>query len=658
MSRSRWCVESIPSDTTTIDTLATHQVTGIHDNGAWGGFEHRAAHKVEHRNHQRQFRNLSLTSRRMRALAQPFLFQTVVVDAPKLPFLARTLATPDCLSLAKAVRSICVMAPSCRARTLHEFEHSHPAWRDPDVVSMAAAYSVTPPPKRRARSLWTASSRAAAAKANAKPLSGRTCADMLAFEGRLLTISAGVVLKMATALEQFRVVPLADARLTALPRVPFHRGISLSLSPLARSTLDDGGDLSACIDKALFAALPLVSAPLHQTEPHRFPNFREYTAGDYSQCQDLAGVVQLVAAARDVQSVSCLGSHSRTKPWVTARGTSARFPSRGPLTTLRSLDLTECQLKPQALVRMLKSCPALQHLRIQFSEGFVSSTTAVLGKLWMEGLASRLTSLVIQIPTVIKELFNRLGGHLESDDGRVRFPLFRSIAAGFDKLEYLDMPASAIWDRREETVSEGELENTQRLVKFLPRRLRTLALRGILAVPAVQLEALADECGRRGRFPWLRSVLLDGPTPLLAEYGGDPDDFDKNQYDVEEPVCTGGDERGKDFWIVRGLDHRDDCKCWWGQKVDRQRPALERVEAKFRAKGVRFRMTQGFLWSAAAEDAEDGDVDMDDAEEGDVDMDDGDDDHGPSEDEDVDMEDNMDGLTDDTKAWLASNGLA
>lgn len=150
MSRSRWRVEAKTPDTTTIDPFATYHVSGIHDNGVWGGFDHRAKYSVDEGNRRWRFLNLSLTSRRMRALAQPFLYRTVVVDSPKLPLLARTLATPDCLDLAKAVRSICLMAPPCRARNASEFECEHrPAWRDPDVLSMAAAYSVKPPSKKR-----------------------------------------------------------------------------------------------------------------------------------------------------------------------------------------------------------------------------------------------------------------------------------------------------------------------------------------------------------------------------------------------------------------------------------------------------------------------------------------------------------------------------
>lgn len=149
MSRSRWRVEAKTADTTTIDPFAAYHVSGIHDNGVWGGFDHRAKYSVDEGNRRIRFQNLSLTSRRMRALAQPFLYRTVVVDSPKLPLLARTLATPDCVHLAKTVRLVCLMAPPCRARTMHEFEYSHPAWRDPDVINMAAAYSVKPPSKKR-----------------------------------------------------------------------------------------------------------------------------------------------------------------------------------------------------------------------------------------------------------------------------------------------------------------------------------------------------------------------------------------------------------------------------------------------------------------------------------------------------------------------------
>lgn len=483
---------------------------------------------------------------------------------------------------------------------------------------------------------------AVATKTDAKPLQGRTCADMLAFEAKLLTISTAVVLKKATAIKQFRVVPLADAKLTALPCFPFHKEISLSLSPPARSALDAGGDLSGCIDKALFDALPLVSPRLHSTVTHRFPTFPEYAAGGYSQHHDLLGVVQLVAAARDVQSVFCLGSHSRTEPWVMELGATDSFPSPGPLTALRSLDLTECQLKPGPLRRVLKSCPSLKHLRIHFAEGFGGHATGVLGDLWMEDLTSRLTSLDMHVPTVIQELFDHLDGHPDSHDMQEPIPVFPTMAVGFGHLEYLDMPASVIWDRQggPGTVSDDELDDTQRLVEFLPRRLRTLALRGILAVPAVQLESLADECGRRGRFRALRSVLLEGPAPLQAEWGGDMDDFEAGEDPAESmgPVCSADGQKGENVIMSRGLEHSDDCKCWWGGKLARQRPALERVQAKFRAKGVRFRITQGFLWSAAPDGSDAGD--------------------GPSEDGDVDMEDSVDGLTEHTKAWLKSNGLA
>lgn len=533
---------------------------------------------------------------------------------------------------------------------MHEFEDSHPAWRDPDVISMAAAYSVEPPSKKSVCphpslplsplvALPTVET-----KTNAKPSQGRTCADMLAFEAKLLTISTAVVLKNAPAIKQFRVVPLSDAKLTALPCIPFSKEISLSLSP-APTGLGAVSILSVCIDRALLDALPLVPPRLHSGVTHRFPTFREFAADGYSHYHDLLGVVQLVAAARDVQTVSCLGPRSQTDPWwVMERGATDRFPSRGPLTSLSSLDLTECQLKPQALVRVVESCPSLKYLRIHFAEGFNCSATGVLGRIQMEDFTSRLTSLDIQVPTVIRELFEQLDGPPDSHDMPEPLPILPTMAVGFDNLEYLDMPASAIWCRPggPGTVLDSELDDTQRLVEFLPRKLRSLALRGILAVPAVQLEALADECGRRGRFPRLRSVLLEGPTPLLAEYGGDMSDFQKDE-DPAEPqglVCTGSVEKGENMnvMVARGMEHSDDCKCPWGEKLDRQWPALERVQAKFEAKGVQFKITQGYLWSAAADDEDAGD--------------------GPSEDGDVEMVDNMEGLTEHTKAWLTSHGLA
>ncbi|KAK0748953.1 hypothetical protein B0T18DRAFT_444931 [Schizothecium vesticola] len=572
-----------------IDPLAEYHVSGFYKNRAWGGFHHLAELSSTERHRQNAFRALSLTSRRMRILAQPFLYRAAVVRCSMLPYLARTLATPNGRYLAESVRVLCLLPTSHRPRhgAIQDFER--PTWSDPDILDLAAAYSVKPPPRDR-------------------PLMNRTCADMLAFETKLLAISTAMVLKKATALERFRVVPLGLAHIGALPGVPYHKEISLSLRPLSRhdgdSSVDSGPD-SERIDQTLLRVLPRVLPLLHSTATGRFPDFREYIAGPYPEYHDLLGLTNLVAAARDIESVSCLGPHWWNEPWLMERRAADGFGSQEPFTALTSLDLTECSVGLPSLSNLLQNCLFLEHLKVHFAEavgGDGFHAALVLEWLGTRGVSSRLTSLDLYIEREMQALFNHL---LDLPGRRVPTPVLATMASGWDDLEYLDIPADVIW-AREGSLDPDELKDTQRLVDFLPRTLRTLAVRDINAVPVVQLEALAAECGSEGTFPALRSVLLQGPRPMQVKWsGGDVEEEAQDGSGGESAMSHSHTTAGKPWQeVLPSGAGATSCTCRWKKRVENQRPALEKMEATFKAQGVRISITPGFLWEGDGSDSD------------------------------------------------------